>query len=336
MKTFQNISLIPYHTFGIDHSAKTLIELSEISDINEIIQAGITKKPYYILGGGSNILFTEDFNGTLIHPLFKGIKIIEKDADSVIVQVNAGEIWDDFVGFCVEHDFGGLENLSLIPGHCGAAPVQNIGAFGVEIKDCLLNVEIYQIETGEKRILSNADCQFGYRTSVFKNELKHSWIITSSTYKLSVKNHIYKTHYGNISEELKNFSEINLKTIRKSVINIRSNKLPDPKELGNAGSFFKNPVVNIELAENIKNSYPNIPLYPVSSTETKVAAGWLIENCGWKGKEINHAGVHKKQALVIVNLGGAKSKDIIHLSEEIQKSVFEKFGIELHPEVNFL
>ena len=166
--------------------------------------------------------------------------------------------------------------------------------------------------------------------------MKHSWIITSTTYKLSINNHLYKTHYGNISEELKNFSDINLKTIRQSVINIRSNKLPDPKEIGNAGSFFKNPMVKIKMAEKLKNLYPDIPLYPVSDTETKVAAGWLIEKCGWKGKEINHAGVHKKQALVIVNLGGALSKDIIHLSEEIQKSVFEKFGIELQAEVNFL
>jgi len=336
MKTFQNISLALYNTFGLHANAKTLVELSDVEELKDLIKSGLSKSNYYILGGGSNILFTGNFDGTIIHPVFKGIEIIEEINNTVLIKVKAGEIWDDFVKFCVEHNFGGIENLSLIPGHCGAAPVQNIGAFGVEIKDTLIEVEIINLENGETLSLSNSDCDFGYRTSVFKNKMKHSWMILSATYKLTTNNHLFSTHYGNISDELKNFSEVNLSTIRQSVIDIRTKKLPDPKVLGNAGSFFKNPVVKIEKAEEIKKSYPEIPLYPVSETETKIAAGWLIDKCGWKGKSINQAGVHEKQALVIVNLGNAKSEDIINLSEEIKKSVFEKFGVKLETEVNFL
>lgn len=336
MKTFHDISLASYNTFGIHANAKTLLVLSDVSELKEIIKSGHTKNNYYILGGGSNILFTKDFNGTIIHPAFSGIEILEENADTVLVKVKAGEVWDTFVEFCVMHNYGGVENLSLIPGHCGAAPVQNIGAFGIEIKDTLTEVEILNLETNEVRTLSNSDCSFGYRTSVFKNTMKHSWLIVSSTYKLTTKKHVLSTHYGNISDELQNFPEINLKSIRQSVINIRAKKLPDPKILGNAGSFFKNPVIKIGKAEEIKKSYPDIPLYPVSDSETKIAAGWMIDKCGWKGKNISQAGVHEKQALVLVNLGNAKSNDIVFLSEEIKKSVFEKFGVELETEVNFL
>jgi UDP-N-acetylmuramate dehydrogenase len=336
MKTFQNISLVSFNSFGIESTAKTFIELSDVSELNDLIKSDFLKNNYYILGGGSNILFTENFDGTIIHPVFKGVEIIEKNSDSVKIKVKAGEVWDDFVSFCVDHDFGGIENLSLIPGHCGAAPVQNIGAFGVEIKDTLTEVEIMNLESGKILTLSNAECNFGYRSSVFKNSMKHSWMILSSTYKLTTKNHNFSTHYGNISEELKNFQKVNLSSIRQSVIDLRTKKLPDPKIIGNAGSFFKNPIVNSSKAEEIKKQFPDAPVYPVSETETKLAAGWLIEKCGWKGKRTGNVGVHDKQSLVLINYGHAKGSEIINLSEKIKSSVLEMFNIKLETEVNFL
>lgn len=334
MNIYHNISLKPFNTFGIEASAKIFIEISEVKDLEntELLKP----KPYYILGGGSNILFTKDFDGTIIHPDFKGIEIIKEENDSTLVKVFAGEIWDDFVNFCVTNNLGGIENLSLIPGNCGAAPVQNIGAFGIEIKDSLQSVEIYNIETGEKRILTNKECKFGYRTSIFKTDYKNNWLIITSTYKLTKKIHDFQTSYGALSEELKNFDEINLKTIRESIINIRTSKLPDPKEIGNAGSFFKNPIVSISKAEEISKIYSDAPVYKFSETEVKLAAGWLIEKCEWKGKQIGNVGVHKKQALVLVNYGNAKGIEIISLSENIKASVFEKFGVKLETEVNFL
>ncbi len=337
MNIYNNISLKPFNTFGIEAIAKTFIEISDINDLINFHNTEILKsEPYFILGGGSNILFTKDFAGTIIHPNFKGIEIIEKNKDFNYVKVFAGEIWDDFVNFCVTNNLGGIENLSLIPGNCGASPVQNIGAFGVEIKDCLESVEIYNIETGEKRTLTNNECKFGYRTSIFKTDFKHNWLIIYTTYKLKSSDYSFQTSYGALSEELKRHNEVSLKSIRESVINIRTLKLPDPKEIGNAGSFFKNPIVSIKKAEEINKIFSDAPVYKFSKTEVKLAAGWLIEQCGWKGKQIGNVGVHKKQALVLVNYGNAKGIDIINLSEKIKNSVFFKFGITLETEVNFL
>ncbi|PIP54473.1 MAG: UDP-N-acetylenolpyruvoylglucosamine reductase [Bacteroidetes bacterium CG23_combo_of_CG06-09_8_20_14_all_32_9] len=337
MNTYQNISLKPYNTFGIEALAHTFLEISKIQELNEIVKSGVIKdENFYILGGGSNILFTGNYSGTIIHPTFKGIKILEKNKSFALIKVFAGEIWDSFVDFCVENNFGGIENLSLIPGNCGASPVQNIGAFGVKVKDCVKSIDIFNIETAETKTLLNHDCQFGYRTSIFKNKFKHSWLITSTTYELTTGNHNFITHYGNVNKELKKLKEVSLKSIRQSVINIRTKKLPDPKEIGNAGSFFKNPVVSIKKANEILKTFSDAPTYLLSETETKLAAGWLIEKCGWKGKRVGNAGVHEKHALVLVNYGDAKGTEIINLSEEIKKSVFEKFGVRLETEVNFL
>lgn len=337
MKLFENISLKHYNTFGIDAIAKNFIEISSYNDLIEIVKSNILQnKNYYILGGGSNVLIIDDYDGVVLHPTFKGIEVKEKTDDFVFLKVYAGEVWDDFVDFCVKNNFGGIENLSLIPGNCGAAPVQNVGAFGVEIKDCIESVEMFNVLTGEFKTISKSDCQFGYRTSVFKNLYKHSWIISSTIYKLTVANHKHITHYGNLNEELKNFDEINLESIRKTVINIRTIKLPNPKEIGNAGSFFKNPIVLAKLANEIKSKFPDAPTYPISDNETKLAAGWLIEKCGWKGVKVGNVGVHNKQALVLVNYGNAKGNEIINLSKKIIESVFEKFGVKLEMEVNLL
>ncbi len=337
MKIFENIPLKQFNTFGIEAIAKTFIEITNYNDLSELVKLKtLYNKDFYILGGGSNVLLKNDYDGIILYPTFKGIEILEKTNGFVLIKVYASEIWDDFVNYCVKNNFGGIENLSLIPGNCGAAPVQNIGAFGVEIKDSIESVEIFNLLTGEFKTLSKSDCQFGYRTSVFKNGFKHNWLITSSIYKLTTFNHNYKTHYGNLNEELANFDAINLESIRQSVINIRTNKLPNPKEIGNAGSFFKNPIVTTEKATELKNKYPDVPVYPISDNEKKLAAGWLIEKCGWKGTKTGNAGVHNKQALVLVNYGNAKGIEIINLSEKIKESVFEKFGVKLETEVNIL
>ena len=330
------ISLLPFNTFKIDVQTKNLVHLERIEDIPELLGSGFLKSTFFILGGGSNILLTKDFDGTMIHPVFKGIEKVKETSDHIWIKVYAGEIWDRFVDYCVSHNFGGIENLSLIPGQCGTAPVQNIGAFGVEVKDTIVEVEIINLLTGEKKILSNEECQFGYRNSIFKSQYKSSWLIISTTYKLTTNKHEYHTQYGNIADELKKYSEINLTSIRESVIKIRTSKLPDPSEIGNAGSFFKNPIVHKNIADQIRTKYPNAPTYPVNEKETKLAAGWIIEQCGWKGKKRGNAGVHDKQALVLINNGNASGTEIIELCKEIQKSVLAEFNIELEPEVNFL
>lgn len=337
MKLFENISLQPFNTFGIKVLAKKFIELTNYSDLIDVYESNLIKnEDFLILGGGSNVLFSDNYDGVVIHPSFKGIEIIKKTDDVVFVKVFSGEIWDDFVAFCVKNNFGGIENLSFIPGNCGAAPVQNIGAFGVEIKDCIESVEMFNLLTGDFKTITKEDCKFGYRTSVFKNLYKNNWLIASSIYKLSFVNHNYKTHYGSLNEELKNLGETNLESIRKAVINIRTNKLPNPKEIGNAGSFFKNPIVTVKLASEIKNEFPDVPIYPISATESKIAAGWLIEKCGFKGFKNGNVGVHSKQALVLVNYGNAKGNEIIALSKKIIETVFEKFGVKLETEVNIL
>lgn len=337
MNISHNISLKHLNTFGIEAFAKLYIEISDIEDLTKLYKSDILKSNiFFILGGGSNILFTKNFDGVIIHPIFKGIEIIEKNQDFAFVKVFAGEIWDDFVIFCVTNNLGGIENLSLIPGNCGAAPVQNIGAFGVEIKDCLYSIEITNIETGEERILYNNECDFGYRTSIFKNKLKHNWLIISTTYKLKTSDYNFQINYGTLNDELKKYTEVNLKNIRESIINIRTSKLPDPKKFGNAGSFFKNPIVNIAKAQELKTLFSDIPVYKFTESESKLAAGWLIEKCGWKGKQIGNVGTHKNQALVLVNYGNAKGEEIINLSENIKASVLDKFGVSLETEVNFL
>lgn len=334
----QNISLKHYNTFGIDVNAKFFSKLSSTEEIKEFCSDYLPQyEQYLILGSSSNILFTKDFDGIVFTISIKGIEVIHEDENNVILKAGSGEIWDELVEFCVNNNFGGIENLSNIPGTVGAAPIQNIGAYGVELKDVFLELEAVKIRTGKTRIFSNNECLFDYRNSVFKNELKGQYIITSVTLRLS-KSPVLLYEYGAMRDELMRLNIENpvIKDIRQVVINIRSSKLPDPEIIGNAGSFFKNPVVKNEKLQQIKQDYPDIPSYKQDEQHVKLAAGWLIEKCGWKGKRIGNAGVHKDQALVLVNHGGATGKEILELSKNIQRSVLDKFGVELVPEVNII
>ena len=286
-----------------------------------------------ILGGGSNVLFTKGFNGHVLHPNIKGIEILEDNKDEVILKVGAGEDWDEFVGYCVDNGWGGVENLSLIPGNVGTCPIQNIGAYGVEVKDVIEEVETIEIETLKTHCYKNSECEFGYRDSIFKRKLKGKHIITHVNFRLK-KVPEFKLDYGNLKEGLKRFEQVDLKSIRQSVINIRNSKLPDPDEFGNSGSFFKNPVVHSEKAKRINEEYLEMPSYKISDEEVKIPAAWLIETAGWKGKRVGDAGVHERQALVLVNYGNASGEEIINLATQIQSSVKKQFDIELEMEVN--
>ncbi len=332
----KNISLKSYNSFGIDARAKQFFEFSEAEQLISFCKSiDIKDKEVFILGGGSNVLFTKDFNGLILHPVIKGIEITDETDSTVLVKVGAGEIWDTFVEWAVNNNYYGIENLSLIPGYVGASPVQNIGAYGVEVKDIIESVETIDIYDLTNRTFSNKDCEFEYRDSIFKSKLKSRFLITHVNFRLK-KNGQLKTHYGNIETELKNFSAINLENVRQAIINIRQQKLPNPNEIGNAGSFFKNPIVSTDKANELKLEYPNIPTYPAGSRLTKLAAGWLIEQSGWKGKSIGDAAVHKNQALVIVNKANAKGFEINNLADMIVNSVFRKFGISLEKEVIIL
>jgi len=335
---FENISLKKYNTLGLDYKADRLIEIKSEEEAAILFKGKIRfNHPLFILGGGSNILFTGDFKGTIIYPDIEGVNIenAEYGGGKVLVSAGAGVVWDKFVGWTVDHGFGGLENLSLIPGKVGATPVQNIGAYGVEVKDIIEEVRTISLCDGSVRIFSNEDCEFGYRNSIFKNREKGKYLVTRVSFRLS-DNPELNLCYDSLKEEVSKIGPETLKNIRQAVINIRKNKLPDPEETGNAGSFFKNPVVTEAYAKGLKEKYPEMPVYDEKTGCKKLAAGWLIDRCGWKGKRIHDAGVHPKQALVIVNYGRASGKEIISLSEEIQKSVSEKFGIELEREVEVL
>jgi len=330
----KNVALKNYNTFGIEANARYFFEFDTSEEIQDFLSKNdVSNIQYLLLGGGSNLLFTEDFNGLVIHPMVKGIKIIEEDEDSVLVRVGANEDWDAFVGWSVENNLPGIENLSLIPGVVGAVPIQNIGAYGVEVKEVIDSVEAISIESNKKVIFSNAHCEFEYRCSVFKNEYKNQFIITHVNFRFS-KQAEFNVHYGAIAKELEAYDEVNLKNIREVIIKIRESKLPDPKVLGNAGSFFKNPLVARAEADALKDKHKDMPVYEVNEIQSKLAAGWLIEQCGWKGKQVGDAGVHKDQALVIVNHGNAKGPEILQLANDIRKSVLYKFGIKLEMEVN--
>ncbi|HJX71915.1 MAG TPA: UDP-N-acetylmuramate dehydrogenase [Bacteroidales bacterium] len=332
----ENISLKKYNTFGVEARARYFIELSSVDQIRDFIQTGQFKTlPRLILGEGSNILFTRDFDGIVIRPLIKGIKMTGETAKHVHLQVGAGENWDGFVKYCVENNWGGLENLSLIPGSVGASPVQNIGAYGVEVKDAVEYVEV--IELSGNRIVKYAasECMFDYRNSIFKKNLKNKIIITSVAFRLD-KDHRYVTNYGDVEKELDKYPETNLQNIRQVVMNIRSGKLPDPAKLGNAGSFFKNPVVNSETLEHIRQFYPKVPCWETGKNQFKISAVWLIEQCHWGRKKIGQTGTYLKQPLVIVNYGQATGKDILNLARKIQRAVKNHFAIPLEPEVNIV
>jgi len=331
----KNISLKNYNTFGIDVTAKSFISIDSVYQLQELLKV---EKDIFLISGGSNMLLTKDIEKLVVHIDIKGVSIDQENENEVFLTVNAGENWHEFVLWCVDNNYGGLENLSLIPGNVGTCPIQNIGAYGVEVKDTITKVEALHIETGKLVQFSNEECKFGYRNSIFKNEVKGKYIITSVSFKLTKQNHNFNTSYGAIETELtsKNIAKPNLKNISDAVIAIRKSKLPDPKEIGNSGSFFKNPVITKAHFLTLQKTYPEIPSYIVSENQVKVPAGWLIEKAGFKGKRFGDFGVHKKQALVLVNYNNATGKDIYNLAETIQKKIKSKFEIKLEIEVNVI
>ncbi len=331
-----NISLKPFNTFGFDIKAEHFIRFSSILGLSEILKEH-AEKPLFILGGGSNILLTKNVEGLVLKNEIKGIKIIEDHEDFVIVESGAGEVWHEFVVHCINNGWAGIENLSLIPGSVGASPMQNIGAYGVEIKDVFTYLSALNIATGEMENFNAEQCKFGYRESVFKQALKGKYIICYVAFKLS-KKAIKNTTYGAIEDELKKMgvSDPSIEDISKAVISIRQSKLPNPAEIGNAGSFFKNPIVSEQHVQKLQKIYPNIPNYPSINGTKKLAAGWLIEKAGWKGKTIGNIGVHKNQALVLVNYGGGSGEEILALSTAIIEDIKTKFDVELEREVNIM
>ena len=335
MEIQQNISLKSYNTFGIDVNARQFVDITSLNQLKKVVRE---EKYFFILSGGSNLLITKDIDKLVVHFNTKGIAILEETNNDVFVKVQAGENWHEFVLWCIDHDYGGIENLSLIPGNVGTAPIQNIGAYGVELKDVMHNLEALEIDTVNTKIFTNIDCEFGYRNSIFKNKSKGRYIITSVTFKLTKNAHKLNSSYGAIQSELDRNNIINptIKDISNAVITIRQSKLPDPNEIGNSGSFFKNPVISTTDFKNLQKTYADAPHYVVSKKEVKVPAGWLVEQCGFKGKRFGDAGVHKKQALVLVNYGNATGKEILELSKKIQKAVLEKFKIQLEAEVNII
>lgn len=334
MRIEENFNLKKYNTFDIDVCCKYFVETEQEDElIGFVSEYELKPEEILILGGGSNFLFTEDFDGTVLYPLMSGIEIVDENQDKVWVRVGAGVVWDDFVAWAVEHGYGGVENLSLIPGHVGAAPVQNIGAYGVEAKDTLCRVEVIDLEKACKVTIGAADCRLAYRNSIFKQEWKNKYVVTYVVFCLD-KQPVFKLGYGSIRQELEKTGEqLGLKQIREAVIRIRKAKLPEVSEVPSAGSFFKNPVVAEVIGRQLQEKYPAMPLYPAGEGMVKLAAGWLIEQCGWKGKTLGRAGVYEKQALVLVNKGGATGIEVTRLANAIKKSVFMQFNIWIEPEV---
>lgn len=337
MNKYNNHSLLPYHTFGMDVKTSVFIEYTSVDELKQILQQeNLSEKKWLHIGGGSNLLFTGDYEGVILHSAIKGTEIVYEDDESVHVRVGAGEVWDDFVAYAVNQGWYGAENLSLIPGEVGASAVQNIGAYGMEAKDLIVKVEALDVTTGNDSVFTNTECRYAYRESIFKKEWKGRYIITYVTYRLS-KTPQFHLEYGNVKGELeKQGCELTLKNVRDVIIRIREAKLPDPKVQGNAGSFFMNPVIPRMQYESLLAKYPEMPHYKVDEEWVKVPAAWMIDRCGWKGKRMGNAGVHDKQALVLVNCGGATGQEIITLSQYIQQSVYESFGIAIVPEVNFI
>lgn len=331
----ENYSLKPHNTFGIDAKAKYFFEFTELEDLVIFMNSNQSWKEekMIVLGEGSNILFLDDFDGLVIHPNVPGMRTVFEDRQNEWIEVGAGETWDEFVQYAVGYQLGGIENLSLIPGKVGAAPVQNIGAYGQEVCNAIQKVKGFDLEKGIAAEFSVDECRFAYRNSVFKTYLKNKFIITSVIFKLE-KFPEFNLSYGQMEELVKAKGEINLFNIRETVMEIRRSKLPDVKELGNAGSFFKNPVVESTIAEKLKLQFENLPVYAANEGFSKLAAGWLIEKAGWKGVREGDVGVHENQALVLVNYGNATGKQIYAFSEKIKQSVFDQFGVELEREVN--
>lgn len=333
MNVFRNCPLKGRNTFGIEASADCLMEFDSIGELRTCLKEA--RKPMLTVGGGSNLLFLGDYHGTILHSQIKGFELVAEEEDSVLVKVGSGVVWDDFVEYAVSNGWWGAENLSEIPGEVGASAVQNIGAYGAEAKDIIESVEAVCVEDGSVRCFSNAECRYGYRDSIFKNELKGQYIVTSVSYRLSRKASP-NLGYGSLKQSVDDMGEVSLANIRKAVRMTRDAKLPDPKVTGNAGSFFMNPVVSMSVFDGLKAAYPDMPSYPVNDDSCKVPAGWLIERCGWKGRSLGPAAVHDRQALVLVNRGGATGEDVRRLADAVIGSVREKFGIVLKAEVNYI
>ena len=331
-----NVSLKNFNTFGIDVSSKLFSQVENEDQVRNVIQSSeFSNNTSLILGGGSNLLFTKNFDGFVLRNHIQGIEVIEDTKQHVLVKVGGGVVWHEFVLHCIKKGWHGVENLSLIPGNVGASPMQNIGAYGVEVREVFHELEAIHLKTGEIHYFNNSDCQFGYRESVFKNKLKGEYLISRVIYKL-LKKGDFTISYGAVEKQLENMGvqELSAKSISDAIIAIRQSKLPDPKKIGNSGSFFKNPIVDESSYEIIKSSFPDVVAYPAGKGFMKLAAGWLIEHAGWKGKTFGNYGVHKNQALVLVNYGGASGKEIYDLSEEILNSIKEKFRVKLEREVN--
>lgn len=337
MKISTDFSLKNYNTFGIEAKAKAFVAVENQTELAQILKEHQSEK-LFVLGGGSNMLLTQDIDALVIHVDLKGKKVISENDDYALVQAQAGENWHEFVIWCIDQNLGGLENLSLIPGNVGTTPIQNIGAYGVEIKDAFVSCEAMHIKTQEITTFNREQCCFGYRESIFKNEAKDQYIITSVTFQLTRQNHKTNTSYGAIEAELtkENISNPTIKDISNAVIAIRESKLPNPKELGNSGSFFKNPIISKADFDKIHLQFPDMPHYVVSDTLVKVPAGWLIEQAGFKGKRFGDAGIHKNQALVLVNYGNATGQEILNVSRNIQKTIVDTFGIAIEAEVNII
>jgi UDP-N-acetylmuramate dehydrogenase len=334
----QNISLKPYNTFGLEATARFFVEIQSVEELKAILQnPDFQNIDKLFLGGGSNILLTKNYEGLVVKINLQGIEKNSEDDAHVYIQAGAGENWHQLVMYCVENQYAGMENLSLIPGTVGAAPMQNIGAYGVEIKDIFEELQALNLQTLEIETFKLEDCHFGYRESIFKHEAKGKYVITSVTFRLN-KTPVFKTSYGDIQKTLAemNVTDLSIKVVSDAVISIRKSKLPDPAEIGNSGSFFKNPEIPKAQYDDLKARFENIPSYPINETTVKVPAGWLIEQAGWKGFRDDEIGVHARQALVLVNYGGGSGEQIKALSAKIQASVLEKFGISLSTEVNFI
>ena len=330
MKINKDASLKKFNTFNVSETANFIYEVEEISDLKEILSD--SKGKILILGGGSNILFTRRFEGTIINLKNKGIKVISENNDSILVEVSAGENWNDFVIWAVENNYGGIENLSLIPGNVGAAPIQNIGAYGVELKDIFYSCSGIELDSLEEFEMKKSECKFSYRNSIFKNELKDKVVITSIKLNLTKDNHHFNIDYKDLKENLSN-SELSLKVISDEVIKIRQSKLPDHKSVGNCGSFFKNPIIYLSKLKKIKVLYPNLPSFKIDSNNYKIPAAWLIEKSGFKERGDKNVGVYENQPLVIINRGSASGKDILDFANDIKETIFNNFNIQLEEEV---
>ncbi len=334
MKLSENQNLKTYNTFGMEVYARRFVQLESAEEVPAVMEEWLRQRPYYILGGGANTLFTEDFDGTIAHPVFGGIEMMEKSGEKVLLRVAAGEPWDNLIQYCIEHEYYGIENLTAIPGLAGSAPVQNIGAYGVEVKDTIVKVQGYRISTGEPFELTNADCRFAYRNSVFKQEMKNDCVITYVWFQLSTEKHFTLTYQGLVQSLQEREMPLTLRNVSDCVRRIRDAKLPDPAIIGNGGSFFKNPVVQAGKYRDLKAQYPDLVAYDAPNGDKKLSAGQLIEKAGWKGKRVGNAGTWKNQALVLVNHGGATPQEVLGVADAVIHDVNALFGITLEMEIN--